>query len=525
MLGIMRKKTSSGRGRTPFRGPIVSVLLSVVAGSGAAVGVQFLEYPEAAAVAAGVVAAAIVGGISLLIGLHLLRRSLSGPELKARMAAASADADLLADLQSLVSASSRKNWADMASARIARMTGSSGAAILLRIPGTDSLSLAGSTTPLVIRNLDAVEAAPHGPGRRAVSTGEPVVMSTADIPAWAAAAGFEAGAALPVLHHGQAIGLAYALGKSWQTPRKDALDNAVRFLGLAATHYAVAAPFAVHASYGSAPEPGAAATAHPLRSAGPVRNAERVSTWPTRQAPAPVSPARPAPATGMPGAVSSSSTRQPIAPATPGAAPRSESRDPTPATVSTSRWLPRPVVAGHEDFSDAPSAAARSEPAKQPEWTTEVTPARKVLDPIATPDTEIAPSTFLPVGQTAAAARAAAEEAARTGTAFDMSAQRRRLDLPGIALDPRTERCVVDGNALSLSKTEFDLLYALAARNGEITPGSELVSAVWGDSTAAPGNALDVTIHRLRRKLSRVPGGSELVKTVRGKGYALTLAS
>lgn len=517
MFGIMRKKPSGGRGRTAFRGPLVSIVLSATAGAGAAVGVRILEYPEAAVLAAGVGAAALVGGVTQVVASHLLRRSLSGPELKARLAAASADADLLSDLEAMASASSRKNWADMASAKIAKMTGSAGAAILLRTPGTDSLSLAGSTMPLVIRNLDAVEAAPHGPGRRAISTGEPVVMSTADIPSWAAAAGFEAGAALPILHHGQSIGLAYALGKSWQAPRKDALDNAARFLGLASTHYAVAAPFAGQTAYRSAPEPRAATTAQSARtvSPGPVRTAERVSAWPTRPASVP-SPA--------PRAASPAPSPQPNRPASPPAAPQPETRSPSP--VSTSRWLPKSVVNARDDVSDSAPAPVQSERPSMPAARTPEPPAERA-EPVvrAAPDMDLpkAPPTVLPVGVAAAAAHASAEEAARQGTTFDMSAQRRRLDLPGIALDPRTERCVVDGNALSLSKTEFDLLYALAVRNGEITPGTELVSAVWGDSTTAPNNALDVTIHRLRRKLARVPGGSDLVKTVRGKGYALTL--
>lgn len=521
MLGFMKKKTAAGRRRTTFRGAGASLVLSALAGAGASFGVRFLEYPDVAVLAAGVGAAALTGGVAMLVAGHLIRRSMSGSELTAHLEAAQVDADLISDLAFLGAASSRKNWADIASAKVAKMTGSAGAAIILRTPGTDSMSLAGSTLPLLIRNLDAAEATPHGPGRRAISTGEPVVMSAGDIPAWAAAAGFEAGAVLPILHHGESIGLAYALGKSWQTPRKEAMRTAARFLDLAATHYAVAAPYAGATAYRSEPEPRAhavAATRQP--NPGPVRTAERISSWPTRQAPTAPAQARTAPVAPVP-------APQPARPAVPTVRPVERQ---APAPASSSRWLPKAVISAGEATQDAPTKAA---PKPEPSAPSQGAPAMaRQAQPEAPPAPRAAaPQTItsqpapvvLPVGQAAAAAQAATEEAVLTTSAHDMSIQRRRLDLPGIALDPRTERCVVDGNALSLSKTEFDLLYALAVRHGDITTGSDLISAVWGDSTTAPNNALDVTIHRLRRKLSRVPGGSDLVKTVRGKGYTLAL--
>ncbi|MBI4220417.1 MAG: winged helix-turn-helix domain-containing protein, partial [Chloroflexi bacterium] len=75
----------------------------------------------------------------------------------------------------------------------------------------------------------------------------------------------------------------------------------------------------------------------------------------------------------------------------------------------------------------------------------------------------------------------------------------------------------------SLSRTEFDLLYALAAREGETVATEELMRSVWSSSSEPATSALDVTVHRLRKKLGRVPGGSDLIRTVRGKGYALAI--
>ncbi len=93
--------------------------------------------------------------------------------------------------------------------------------------------------------------------------------------------------------------------------------------------------------------------------------------------------------------------------------------------------------------------------------------------------------------------------------------QTERITLDGLMLDPLTERSHIGEVAVSLSKTEFKVLYALATE-----PGSALSqSAIKHASGAASG--VDITMHRLRRKLARAPQGDSLIQTVRGKGYML----
>ena len=105
----------------------------------------------------------------------------------------------------------------------------------------------------------------------------------------------------------------------------------------------------------------------------------------------------------------------------------------------------------------------------------------------------------------------AAEPSYREPTAF-----------AGVELDPSTERTSVAGVAISLSRTEFALLYSLAGASGEVVPPDTLVHAGWADTPQPGPNAVDVAVHRLRRKLAKAPGGQGLIRTVRGKGYALT---
>ena len=98
---------------------------------------------------------------------------------------------------------------------------------------------------------------------------------------------------------------------------------------------------------------------------------------------------------------------------------------------------------------------------------------------------------------------------------------RQPIDIPGLRLDPFNERISVSDVVVSLSRTEFALLHSLAETPGSIVEPTILMNAAW-DRAAQPGsNAVDVAMHRLRRKLAKTPGGGQLVKTVRGKGYML----
>ena len=109
------------------------------------------------------------------------------------------------------------------------------------------------------------------------------------------------------------------------------------------------------------------------------------------------------------------------------------------------------------------------------------------------------------------------EEAGRATNA----PSRERITIPGLELDPSTERISISDVVLSLSRTEFALLHSLAETPGSIVNPAALMNAAW-DGAFRPGpNAVDVAMHRLRRKLAKTPGGKQLVKTVRGKGYML----
>jgi two-component system OmpR family response regulator len=76
----------------------------------------------------------------------------------------------------------------------------------------------------------------------------------------------------------------------------------------------------------------------------------------------------------------------------------------------------------------------------------------------------------------------------------------------------------LNGDSIELSAREVSLLEIFLQRSGRLVSKDQLVSHLceWGDEVSA--NAIEVYVHRLRRKLE--PGGVRIV-TVRGLGYSL----
>lgn len=77
-----------------------------------------------------------------------------------------------------------------------------------------------------------------------------------------------------------------------------------------------------------------------------------------------------------------------------------------------------------------------------------------------------------------------------------------------------------DGSLVELSKTEQKLLRVLVENRGRAVPRATLADRVWTDGAEfVEGNALSVTVKRLRNKLEADPSKPEYLKTVYGIGY------
>jgi two-component system response regulator QseB len=83
-----------------------------------------------------------------------------------------------------------------------------------------------------------------------------------------------------------------------------------------------------------------------------------------------------------------------------------------------------------------------------------------------------------------------------------------------IAADVESGEVTVDGRAVALSPTEFNLLVELMRAPGEIVPPDHLAREVWPEPAST--NLVQAYISYLRRKI-----GPERIRTVRGGGYVL----
>ena len=93
-----------------------------------------------------------------------------------------------------------------------------------------------------------------------------------------------------------------------------------------------------------------------------------------------------------------------------------------------------------------------------------------------------------------------------------------------LEVDEESREVRVDGAVVDLTRTEFDLLFALASRPGRVLQRETLLREVW--QTDWEGNLRLVEAHmsNLRRKLVAAGLNSPEIRTVRGVGYRLVAA-
>lgn len=95
-----------------------------------------------------------------------------------------------------------------------------------------------------------------------------------------------------------------------------------------------------------------------------------------------------------------------------------------------------------------------------------------------------------------------------------------RVVVGAVTIDLARRRVEREGVAVDLSPKEWALLELLARQRGRILTRDQMLARVWGAEADPAGNAVDLHIHYLRRKLDR-PGDPSLIRTIRGTGYAL----
>lgn len=85
-------------------------------------------------------------------------------------------------------------------------------------------------------------------------------------------------------------------------------------------------------------------------------------------------------------------------------------------------------------------------------------------------------------------------------------------------VDPSSRRVWRDGTEVRLSRKEFDLLYALIRRPGEVVSRDQLMLEVWQTTFWTSAKTIDVHLGWLRRKLGDDTRHPTLITTIRGRG-------
>jgi two-component system response regulator RegX3 len=93
------------------------------------------------------------------------------------------------------------------------------------------------------------------------------------------------------------------------------------------------------------------------------------------------------------------------------------------------------------------------------------------------------------------------------------------LEVAGVRLDPSTRSVTRDGDAIDLTRKEFDLLRLLMSNAGAIVTREQLIDEVWDVNWFGSTKTLDVHVSGLRRKLGDDSAAPRYLHTVRGVGF------
>jgi len=101
------------------------------------------------------------------------------------------------------------------------------------------------------------------------------------------------------------------------------------------------------------------------------------------------------------------------------------------------------------------------------------------------------------------------------------SSKQRTLQVSGIILDPVEHLVTVNGQQVTLTPIEFDLLEIFMRSPGQVLKRNQLVDSLFESGFAGLESTLNVHVHNLRQKIETDPGNPQILESVFGVGYRL----
>ena len=90
------------------------------------------------------------------------------------------------------------------------------------------------------------------------------------------------------------------------------------------------------------------------------------------------------------------------------------------------------------------------------------------------------------------------------------------LSFEGLELDLDKKKTTVDGESVSLTRTEFELLGYLLLYRGQVFSRQQIFDAVWPENVVVSDRTVDVNITRMRKKIGRY---GKYIVSRQGYGY------
>ena len=90
-----------------------------------------------------------------------------------------------------------------------------------------------------------------------------------------------------------------------------------------------------------------------------------------------------------------------------------------------------------------------------------------------------------------------------------------------ISMDERSKEVYLDGELVSLTRTEYDILKLLMENPGQVFSPNQIYEKVWKDEAFGTENTVAVHIRHLREKIEINPAEPRYLKVVWGRGYKM----